>query len=558
MVSMQSPGVRGDPMASDGALGRLANMQELVGKLGGGELNNMNNIKLGGDLVGKNLNNIVGNLWKQQEEGSGSSHGNMSPRSAVSDPEPESPGDSGTDLRHDQPQHREEEHSEEEQDPKMQIPTIGIRSDLLPTQPVPKMDLDLNHLGNLQGLPALEALRRQAGGNSNSFLTNLPGSPIMPNFSQGRPSQPPTPQSTGSQDMGSGSWTFEEQFKQLYEIDDNPARREFLDELFAFMQKRGTPINRLPIMAKQVLDLFELFNLVVARGGLVEVINKKQWQEIIKGLGLPSSITSAAFTLRTQYTKYLYPWEMTTKNLSTQADLQNAIDGNKREGRRIESFNMPPSSMPASMPPISMPPFGMPTMSPLSLSPKGKLGQNSPPGENFGALEMTRLALWKLYNQGQPGGMPPLMPGLNLDMLANANHEKAANLAAVAAQDEKVRREKEVRLAREEEQKQREEQRQREQEARERLAQRDGQQRQERERELKERLDELNRGTGSQEPGSPPPAKRQCTSPPASNASMTTNLNIQSREEEDGRKSMEISMEINGIQYKGVLYARPS
>ena len=26
---------------------------------------------------------------------------------------------------------------------------------------------------------------------------------------------------------------------QLYEIDDNPKRREFLDELFAFMQKRG-------------------------------------------------------------------------------------------------------------------------------------------------------------------------------------------------------------------------------------------------------------------------------------------------------------------------------
>jgi hypothetical protein len=53
-------------------------------------------------------------------------------------------------------------------------------------------------------------------------------------------------------------------------------------------------------MAKQVLDLFELFNLVIARGGLVEVINKKLWQEVIKGLGLPSSITSAAFTLRTQ------------------------------------------------------------------------------------------------------------------------------------------------------------------------------------------------------------------------------------------------------------------
>ncbi|EDS40123.1 conserved hypothetical protein [Culex quinquefasciatus] len=61
-----------------------------------------------------------------------------------------------------------------------------------------------------------------------------------------------------------------------------------------------TPINRLPIMAKSVLDLYELYNLVIARGGLVDVINKKLWQEIIKGLHLPSSITSAAFTLRTQ------------------------------------------------------------------------------------------------------------------------------------------------------------------------------------------------------------------------------------------------------------------
>lgn len=58
-------------------------------------------------------------------------------------------------------------------------------------------------------------------------------------------------------------------------------------------------------MAKSVLDLFELYNHVVQRGGLVEVINKKLWQEIIKGLNLPSSITSAAFTLRTQWVLYL-------------------------------------------------------------------------------------------------------------------------------------------------------------------------------------------------------------------------------------------------------------
>ena len=75
------------------------------------------------------------------------------------------------------------------------------------------------------------------------------------------------------------------------------------------MHNRGTPINRIPIMAKQVLDLYKLYKLVVEKGGLVEVINKKIWREITKGLNLPSSITSAAFTLRTQYMKYLYPYE---------------------------------------------------------------------------------------------------------------------------------------------------------------------------------------------------------------------------------------------------------
>lgn len=73
---------------------------------------------------------------------------------------------------------------------------------------------------------------------------------------------------------------------------------------------------------------------MVARGGLVEVINKKIWREITKGLNLPSSITSAAFTLRTQYMKYLYPYECEKEKLSNPEELQMAIDGNRREGRR--------------------------------------------------------------------------------------------------------------------------------------------------------------------------------------------------------------------------------
>ncbi|KFP04267.1 AT-rich interactive domain-containing protein 3A, partial [Calypte anna] len=144
---------------------------------------------------------------------------------------------------------------------------------------------------------------------------------------------------------------------QLYELDEDPKRKEFLDDLFSFMQKRGTPVNRIPIMAKQVLDLYTLYRLVTDKGGLVEVINKKIWREITKGLNLPTSITSAAFTLRTQ--KYLYPYECEKQALSSPGELQAAIDSNRREGRRqsfgTALFNYSPASTPALLGSHKMP-----------------------------------------------------------------------------------------------------------------------------------------------------------------------------------------------------------
>ncbi|XP_041829746.1 AT-rich interactive domain-containing protein 3B-like isoform X2 [Melanotaenia boesemani] len=170
---------------------------------------------------------------------------------------------------------------------------------------------------------------------------------------------------------GSAGWTDEadssrgrgeasRDFAKLYELDSDPKRKEFLDDLFTFMQKRGTPVNRIPIMAKQVLDLYMLYKLVTEKGGLVEVINKKIWREITKGLNLPTSITSAAFTLRTQYMKYLYPYECERKGLSSPGELQAAIDSNRREGRRpsysssLFRFSPSPSTAPHILSPPKM------------------------------------------------------------------------------------------------------------------------------------------------------------------------------------------------------------
>ncbi|XP_044316174.1 protein dead ringer isoform X2 [Drosophila rhopaloa] len=212
------------------------------------------------------------------------------------------------------------------------------------------------------------------GSHQFSFAspTAAPSGKEARHFAANSASNSSTSSEASNSSQQNNGWSFEEQFKQvrqLYEINDDPKRKEFLDDLFSFMQKRGTPINRLPIMAKSVLDLYELYNLVIARGGLVDVINKKLWQEIIKGLHLPSSITSAAFTLRTQYMKYLYPYECEKKNLSTPAELQAAIDGNRREGRRSSygQYEAMHNQMP--MTPISRPslPGGMQQMSPLAL-----------------------------------------------------------------------------------------------------------------------------------------------------------------------------------------------
>ncbi|XP_047442731.1 AT-rich interactive domain-containing protein 3A isoform X2 [Mugil cephalus] len=217
----------------------------------------------------------------------------------------------------------------------------------------------------------------------------------------------------GGQDHG--EWTYEEQFRQLYELDGDPKRKEFLDDLFSFMQKRGTPVNRIPIMAKQVLDLYMLYRLVTEKGGLVEVINKKLWREITKGLNLPTSITSAAFTLRTQYMKYLYPYECDKRGLSNPNELQAAIDSNRREGRR-QSFG---SSL------FTYSPNGTPTMLSSPKLPSSSVGLTV--GTNGASL--TPIHKIKKEEGGQA------LPGVGVARLpvgALAGHSVAAVQAAAA------------------------------------------------------------------------------------------------------------------------------
>ncbi|XP_064784091.1 AT-rich interactive domain-containing protein 3A-like isoform X2 [Oncorhynchus masou masou] len=268
-------------------------------------------------------------------------------------------------------------------------------------------------------------------------------------------------------------WTYDEQFKQsgqsrsperklgnssvgiggvsssliqeLYELDDEVKRKEFLDDLFSFMQKRGTPVNRIPIMAKQVLDLYTLYNLVTEKGGLVEVINKKIWREITKGLNLPTSITSAAFTLRTQYMKYLYPYECEKRGLSSPGELQVAIDSNRREGRRQSYgsaiFNYSPVGTPSilSSPKMSMSRLAMSTYNGVHLTQEHNIKKED--GLMSGVLP-GRVGEMPMSLGGRRGaaaaleqlGEPPEKKRMLMDQQRLMQHALQQNLLAMATQ----------------------------------------------------------------------------------------------------------------------------
>lgn len=69
-------------------------------------------------------------------------------------------------------------------------------------------------------------------------------------------------------------------------------------------------LAKLPMMDKRPLDLYDLFRLVVARGGFEEVINRKLWAQVGRELGYKGKITSSlSSSLKMSYAKIIYPLE---------------------------------------------------------------------------------------------------------------------------------------------------------------------------------------------------------------------------------------------------------
>jgi hypothetical protein len=81
---------------------------------------------------------------------------------------------------------------------------------------------------------------------------------------------------------------------------------DFKQQLIRFQRDLGVENFKVPSIGGRELDLCKLFKAVVERGGSQRVSNNKLWREIVNLFEIPSSCTSASFTLRNHFSKCLF------------------------------------------------------------------------------------------------------------------------------------------------------------------------------------------------------------------------------------------------------------
>ncbi|CAI5697293.1 unnamed protein product [Oreochromis niloticus] len=98
--------------------------------------------------------------------------------------------------------------------------------------------------------------------------------------------------------------------KEEPEEEPDPEERDhFLQQLYKFMEDRGTPINKPPVLGYKDLNLFKLYRLVYHLGGCHKIESGTVWKQVYIDLGIPVLNSAASYNVKTAYKKYLYGFE---------------------------------------------------------------------------------------------------------------------------------------------------------------------------------------------------------------------------------------------------------
>uniref|UniRef100_UPI0037E76BFC AT-rich interactive domain-containing protein 4B isoform X2 n=1 Tax=Semicossyphus pulcher TaxID=241346 RepID=UPI0037E76BFC len=94
------------------------------------------------------------------------------------------------------------------------------------------------------------------------------------------------------------------------EVEPFPEEREnFLQQLYKFMEDRGTPINKRPVLGYRNLNLFKLYRLVHKLGGFDNIESGAVWKQVYQDLGIPILNSAAGYNVKCAYRKYLNGFE---------------------------------------------------------------------------------------------------------------------------------------------------------------------------------------------------------------------------------------------------------
>lgn len=123
---------------------------------------------------------------------------------------------------------------------------------------------------------------------------------------------------------------------------DEPERVAFFEKYFPFQDGNGGALAQMPTISKSPVDLYRLYVVVKERGGFLEVTRLKAWKDCAQVCNLANS-SSAAYTLRKQYSKLLLPFEckfdrggIDPKPLVDQVEAQTAANRKKPKAKPKE------------------------------------------------------------------------------------------------------------------------------------------------------------------------------------------------------------------------------
>jgi len=110
------------------------------------------------------------------------------------------------------------------------------------------------------------------------------------------------------------------------ESDDTEKEKtnQFKEEIIKYYNTRhGQESFKNPIISGRELNLYKLYKEVTKRGGFQVVCETKQWKDVVGTLDLPSSCTSASFTVRNHYNRYLLDYEKDNRKTSLEFNSTN-------------------------------------------------------------------------------------------------------------------------------------------------------------------------------------------------------------------------------------------